>query len=328
MVRVGLVGAGFMGKMHANVYSVLDDATLVAVADTAPGVAAEVAGQWDARAYESFEDMMAAEKLDLVDICLPTYLHAEYTVKAANAGVDVMCEKPMAMTVEEADRMIAAARDNNVRLMIGHCIRFWPEYEILKEYTDSGRLGRLKSINLTRVSPLPVWCWDGWLLDESRSGSAVLDLHIHDTDYILYLLGQPDEIFSRGTQDKNGLSHIYTTMTFGNTVASIEGGWDFNDTFPFKMAFRAVFEKGALAMDGGPLTIYEDGKDPVQPEIDRMEAAGAGGNISDLGGYYREIKYLIDCIVNNKPLVTVTPQSSRQSLAVVMEEIRQAKAGA
>jgi predicted dehydrogenase len=76
MVRVGLVGAGFMGKMHANVYSVLEDATLVAVADTASGVAAEVAGQWGAKAYESFEAMMAAEKLDLVDICLPIFMPA------------------------------------------------------------------------------------------------------------------------------------------------------------------------------------------------------------------------------------------------------------
>ncbi|MDD3927296.1 MAG: hypothetical protein PHT33_11630, partial [bacterium] len=189
-------------------------------------------------------------------------------------------------------------------------------------------LGKLKSINMTRVSPLPTWCWDGWLLDESRSGSATLDLHIHDTDYILYLLGEPDEIISRGTQDKNGLSHIYTSMTFGDAVASIEGGWDFDSNFPFKMAFRAVFEKGAIAMDGGPLTVYEDGQEPVQPEIAQMAASGAGGNISDLGGYYREIKYLLDSIVNNTPLVTVTPASSRQSLATVLEEIRQAKAGA
>ena len=110
-------------------------------------------------------------------------------------------------------------------------------------------------------------------------------MHIHDTDFALYLLGQPNETVSYGSYDSRGASHAFTTMQFDGAVAHLEGGWNLPAGTPFKMAFRAVFENGAAIMDGGPLTIYENGKTPRVPEFPKMQAAG-GGNISDLGGYY------------------------------------------
>ncbi|MCC6442529.1 MAG: Gfo/Idh/MocA family oxidoreductase [Armatimonadetes bacterium] len=325
MIKVGILGCGFMGKMHANVYDTLPNAQLVAVADIRPEAASELAGQHSAKAYDSLARMLAAEKLDMVDICLPTYLHADAAVEATKAGCSVLCEKPMAMNLEEADRMIEAARSSGVQLMIAHCIRFWPEYMVLKDYVDNKKLGPMLSINLTRVSPLPGWGWEDWNIDEARSGAAALDLHIHDTDFILYLLGQPDTIYARGVVSAHGLNHMYTTMTFGKVVAHLEGGWDFPADFPFKMAFRAAFENGAILWDGGPLTVYENGKEPFQPKIETISAADLGGNISDMGGYYWEIKYFVDCLESGQPLKTVTPESSRQSLAVSLQEIAQAK---
>jgi predicted dehydrogenase len=326
MLRAGIVGCGFMGKMHAGVYGALPNVTLAAVADIRREAAAELAEKSGAKPYPSMEAMLAEEKLDFVDICLPTYLHAEIVVKAAQARVHILCEKPIALNLEDADRMLKAAEENRVRLMIAHCIRFWPEYVLLKQVVEDGRLGALQSLNLTRVSPLPDWSWERWSWDESRSGSAALDLHIHDTDYVLSLLGKPDTLFSRGTQDAHGLTHIYTTMTFGKVVVHLEGGWDFPGKFPFKMAFRAVFERGAALFDGSPLTIYEEGKKPFQPEIETITAKGAeGGNISDMGGYYREIQYFVNALETDSPLSLATPESSRLSLATVLDEIAQVK---
>lgn len=324
MLRVGLVGCGFMGRMHANVYGLLEGAKLVAIADHKPDRQEKFAGDFGVNGYASLEAMLASEELDVVDICLPTYLHKDATLMAAQAGKHVFCEKPMALTVAEADEMIAAVDQAGVQLMIGHCIRFWPEYALLKQITDEGRLGKLLSINLLRYGEFPHWSSDNWLADEKLAGGGVLDMHIHDTDFIHYLLGDPDSISSWGTVDERGPGHVFTTMTYGSTIAHLEGGWNLPSHTPFKMAFRAIFERGAAIMDAGPLTIYEPGKDPVVPEFPKMEAQG-GGNISDLGGYYHELRYFVDRVNAGQALEIVTPQTSRKSLETTLEEIRQLK---
>ncbi|MBS1722155.1 MAG: Gfo/Idh/MocA family oxidoreductase [Armatimonadetes bacterium] len=324
MMKVGLVGCGFMGRMHANVYSATDKGTLVRAYDKGGERLGQYCKEFGCEPCSSYEELLASD-IDVVDICLPTDKHAEATVQAARAGKHVFCEKPMALTLQEADTMIAACEQAGVQLAIGHCIRFWPEYALLKQIVDDGRYGQLLSINLTRYGEFPFWSSDNWLADEHRAGGGVLDMHIHDTDFAHFLLGEPDDMVSFGTVDKRGPSQVFTTMRFGSTIVHLEGGWNLPTKTPFKMAFRAIFERGAAIMDGGPMTIYVDGGEPIVPEFKKMEAAG-GGNISDLGGYYHEIDYFLSCLEEGKPLETVTPQSSRQSLATTLAEIEMIKA--
>lgn len=316
-----------MGRMHSEVYGTLEGVDLVHACDKNPAAAEAIASAHGARTSASFADLLADPEVDVIDVCLPTDLHAEITVRALDGGKHVVCEKPMALDSEQADEMIDAARRSGKRLMIAHCIRFWPEYEILEKLVKDKSLGKLLSLNLTRYGAFPSWSSENWLADEKRSGGGALDMHIHDTDYALYLLGQPDDQVSHGTVDDRGVSHIFTTLTFGETVVQAEGGWNLPSTAPFKMAFRAIFERGAAIFDAGPLTIYEEGKDPVVPEIKPM-AAKAGGNISDLGGYYYELKYYYDRLKSGEPLDRITPESSRDTLVVTLEEIRQVKEGA
>nr|MBA3726446.1 Gfo/Idh/MocA family oxidoreductase [Armatimonadota bacterium] len=290
MLRTAIVGCGFMGRMHANVYSTLDNARLNAVADRRPEVLDRFAEEFGVPGYEILENLLENEEVDAIDVCLPTHLHREATIEAARSGRHVFCEKPMALTLDEADEMIAECERAGVCLMIGHCIRFWPEYAHLKNITDECKLGKLLSINLTRYGEFPFWSSDNWMADEDKSGGGALDMHIHDTDYALYLLGEPKEIISFGSVDPRGVGQIFTTLDYGSTVAHLEGGWNLPAKTPFCMAFRAIFERGAAIMEGGPMTIYEEGKEPAQPEFIKTEAAG-GGNISDLGGYYHELKY-------------------------------------
>ena len=96
---------------------------------------------------------------------------------------------------------------------------------------------------------------------------------------------------------------------------------------PFKMAFRAIFEQGVVIMDGGPMTVYEKGKEPYCPEFPKMEAGG-GGNISDLGGYYHEIAHFIDRVQSGKPFDVTNPETSLQSLQLTIREIEQVKSRA
>jgi len=305
--------------MHANVYRALPNAELVAVVDHR----AERHAEFGVTGFASLDELFDNADVDAVDICLPTHLHRDATVACANAGKNVFCEKPMALDLDQADEMIAACEGADVRLMIGHCIRFWPEYAYLKDLVDSQKFGRLRSVNLTRYGEYPHWSSENWLGDEFKSGGGALDMHIHDTDFALYLLGRPDSVYARGTIDDRGVSQIFTTMTFDGTVAHLEGGWNLPVHTPFKMAFRAIFDRGAAIMDGGPLTVYSDGE-PFVPAFEKMSAAG-GGNISDLGGYYHELAYFVDCVTQNKPFTITTPQTSRDSLEMTLEEIRQVK---
>ena len=332
MLTVGVVGAGFMGQMHANVHSNLPNVKLVGVADIVPSKAAELAGKFGARAYPSFEAMIEGANPDLVDITLPTYLHCEYVLRAAKIGKHILCEKPMARSLAEADRMVAAVKKARVKFMTAHCIRFWPEYVALKQIVDSKKLGKLTSLYLSRMSPLPTWSWNGWLLDPRKSGSALLDLHIHDVDYVLHLLGKPKSVMSVAARSKIGLSHVFTTYQYPGKAVVALGGWDMPAKFPFKMAFRANFEKGTVGCSTGrtpTMLVYEVDKEPYEPEIKRPKAEGAvtGGNLSDLGGYYNEIKYFTDCIAAGKDPKTVTPMDARNSVALVMAEEKSALTG-
>ncbi len=327
MQKVVLVGCGFMGKMHGTVYGQLPNARLVAAVDRDPETLSAYCEAHRCKGFSTLEAALSAEDVDVVDICLPTDLHAEFVVQAAEAGKNIFCEKPMARTADQAEKMAGVCEARGVRLMIGHCIRFWPEYALLKQIVEDKRLGKLLSINLTRFGEFPTWSSDNWLASEARSGGGVLDMHIHDADYAHYILGSPDEMVSFGTIDERGPSFVFTTMRFGDTVAHVEGGWNLPHLTPFKMAFRAIFERGAVIMDGGPMTIYEQGKEPFAPQFQKMAAEG-GGNISDLGGYFVELKYFVDRLESGEPFEIVTPQTSLQSLKTVLAEIDQIKSRA
>jgi hypothetical protein len=326
MVRVGLVGCGFMGQMHATVYGQLKDAQLVGVYDNSPERGEPFAAKHGTKFYSDFESLAA--DVDVIDICLPTYRHCEFTLKAAALKKHVLCEKPMALNMEEAAQMKAACEAAGVRLMIAHCIRFWPEYALLKQIAITGHLGEILSLNLTRYGEFPSWGSNNWLADESKAGGGALDMHIHDTDYALFLLGEPKDIFSAGTIDAKGVSHIFSTFVYPKAVVHLEGGWNMPPGTPFKMAFRAIFEQGVVIMDGGPMTVYERGKEPYVPEFPKMDAGSGGGNISDLGGYYHEIAHFIDRIQTGAKFDITTPETSLQSLQLTLREIEQVKSRA
>lgn len=324
MLKVALVGCGFMGKMHGNVYRSLPNADLVAAVDHHPGRLNAYCEEFGCAGFTTLDEALASH-VDIVDICLPTYLHREFTVAAARAGKHVFCEKPMALNVAAAETMLSECEASGVQLMIGHCIRFWPEYALLKRINDDARLGQMLSVNLTRYGEFPTWSSDNWLADESKSGGGALDMHIHDTDYAHYLLGEPDEISSFGTRDERGVGQIFTTLRYADgAIAHLEGGWNLPAGTPFKMSFRAIFERGAVIMDGGPMTIYSQGEEPYSPEFPRMEASG-GGNISDLGGYYHELDHFVSRIEAGRPLDIAPPQSSLRSLETALREIEQVK---
>ena len=229
-----------------------------------------------------------------------------------------LVKKPMALSVAECDRMVAAANEADRVLMVAHCIRFWPEYVALKALVDSGEYGNVRHANFTRISAAPFWSTENWMMTPERSGGVMLDMHIHDVDYIRFLFGNPKSVQVRGFE-KNGMN-TYALANYqydDNKIVTAESGWDYPGAFPFRMTFRVVLEKATIEWDDarGAMKVYPVESEPLTPELLTGD------------GYHREISYFLDCIENGKKPSIVTPFETRESIRLVRLEIEALQSG-
>ena len=334
-VNVAVVGLGMMGTTHYRGYQEIPEANLVAVCDvsgrklagdwsgSAGNIDTGAAGRQDLSSVRTAEDLAQVlddEALDLVDLCVPTFQHPDFTVRALEAGKHVLCEKPMARTSEECARMIRAAEQAGRVLAVGHVLRFWPEYVLLKEMIEDGRYGRVTGAMLTRLSPRPGWTWEDWILDESRSGGAPMDLHVHDADTVQWYFGRPEAVSAVGVEGETAMDHIFATYHYddGPAVAA-EGGWDYPAAFPFRMEAGLVFEKAAVAfstMTSPTLTVYEEGAEaPVHPEVPQAD------------GYTEQLRYVVGCVDRGERPERLPAAEAASAVALVEAEVQAARTG-
>lgn len=329
MIRIGIAGMGGMGWFHASRYFQIPGVQLVAIADIRPDrLEAKNAVQINienrvgppdlsqVQRFANADELIAQADVDVIDVCLPSYLHAPYTIRALEAGRHVLCEKPMALNVEDADQMIQASRRADRKLMIAQCIRFWPEYLYLKQTIQSGNLGQLLSLNMYRIGGRPAgWGWENWFMDPARSGGSLYDLHIHDVDFVNYLFGAPESILASGRsvspESPCQVVHAIFQYKDGPQV-SIHGGWS-EVQIPFKAGYEAWFEKGFVRLDTGQspaLTCFDNAA-----ALDEKPADYQPGD-----AYTNEISYFIECVRNNLDPIECPPESARDSLALVAKE--------
>lgn len=330
MIRVGLIGAGFIGRNHYNQFEKLSDrCSVTALCDKE---AERRAGDWShvggnlgdkkgrkvclhgITPYVNWQDLIADPNVDLVDICCPTPLHKDIVLASFAAGKHVLCEKPMALTVAECDEMLAAAEQASGQFMIAQCIRFWPEYVYLRDVYTDARFGALKALHLRRHCETPSYSLSHWIVNPELSGGAIMDFHIHDVDYALHLLGKPDAVSAQGSKGSNGsIDRVHSAWHYDSPcVVQIEGYWDMHSGFGFNMGFTAVFEWASIVWDmrtGVPLTIYRKDHEPETPELPP---------IGD--GYFGEIDYFLRCIERNEKPTICTPKESRDAVAIALAE--------
>ena len=331
-LNVAIVGFGFMGRTHYGVWRKLRGARVVCVCDSnLAQITAKTKGNLDVAdnsalpsdvcIYDDFDRMLAAERLDVVDITLPTPLHAPMAIKALACDVNVLCEKPMAVDARTCDRMVAAERRSKGKLMIAQCVRYWPEYRLLKTYVDSGRFGRVIAADFTRFSPAPVWNRGGrsWFLDEALSGGVALDMHLHDTDEIHYLFGMPASVTSRSHRHADGWTDfITTTYGYADKVVTSSSSWAMAPSFVWEAGFRIVFEKAVVVANShapSPLVVYPEKGAPFSPSLPKTS------------GYEKEIKTFAAWISGDLKAEPVRAQSARDSVAIVDAERRSARTG-
>ena len=319
MIKVGLIGCGFMGAMHANCYRAIEGVEIAAVADIRRDKAEALAG--GAKIYSDGMELIEAGGLDIIDICLPTFLHAKYAMAAMEKAPYVFVEKPVALTSEEAAAMIKKSAETGAQVQVGQVIRFWDEYVALKEIIESGKYGKVVNANFRRISPRPNWGWQDWLLDNSLSGGAAQDLHVHDIDYVLSVFGKPNKFLTVKNRIGEGNSYVNTLMEYDDTVVSVEGTWDLPGSYPFTASFRVVFEK-AVVENCGRFMLYADGvAEEIKIEKKELATSNVGGNISDLGGYYNELLYFIERAKAKAPVERATLSDAAESLDFVLGEI-------
>lgn len=321
-MRIGVIGLGFMGGVHLRNWQALDGADVVAVCDAVPPVPGaakqgnlDVAGDalnLDGVAiYTDAADMFAKETLDAVSIALPTHLHRPLAIQALEAGVHVLCEKPMALSVEDCDAMIDAAKAAGKILMIAHCIRFWPEYVWLKNAIDSGEYGALRAADFERLTSAPGWDDDSWFADPAKSGGLALDLHIHDLDFVQCLFGEPKQLHAQCCRFDNGVpGHVQTWLDYGNNQAiSATGSWMMPQSFGFKMAYDVVFEKASATCGGSGIKVFPSEGDAFDVEL--------GGD-----GYEGEIKHFAKLVAGEETEMVVTPEQARESVRMALEVVK------
>ena len=319
MIRVGIIGMGFMGGVHLRNWQAVDGAEVAAVCDANPIANVAKAGNLDfdeeelnldgVEIYTDVADLLANEKLDAVSVALPTHLHKVISIQCLEAGVHVLCEKPMALNVPDCDAMIAAANQAEKHLMVAHCLRFWPEYAWTKQAVESGEYGKVLAANFTRLSFPPEG--GSWFTDPSKSGGIALDLHIHDLDFAQYLFGIPKSTRSIHTLLDNSVpGQVLTTLDYADDRAiSAMASWMMPKSFGFKMAFEIILEKATLILDSqseSQLKVYPTDGESFVPKLE------------DGDGYKGEIEYFCKLIAGTNLEIVITPEQARESVRMAL----------
>jgi predicted dehydrogenase len=256
-MRVGIIGAGFMGSTHAQAWAETP-AELVGVVAETQEAAEGLAAQYGARSYPSLQAILP--DVDVVDICTPTHLHHEMALEAAAAGRHIVCEKPLARNVEQGRAMLEACERAGVRLLVAHVVRFFPEYALAKSLVEAGRIGRPGVLRLARGSYRPKKPVGNWFLDVDKSGGLLLDLMIHDYDYARWIAGDVESVFARsigtgqpGAPIDYGMAILRHTS---GALTHVAGAWAYPPP-----TFRTRLE---IAGDGGLIEFDSAATAPIE----------------------------------------------------------------
>jgi predicted dehydrogenase len=332
-VRIGIVGLGFMAATHIRAYLKLPNAQIVALCSPSgrhlDGDFTNVAGNISTgdplkldvtgmRGFRDFGEMLAWGELDVIDICAPTMAHPDLAIATLKAGKHVLVEKPMARASADARRMVEAARAAKKILMPAMPLRFWPHWAWLREVIRSGEFGKTLGARFRRVAEPPAW-GKKHFADGALSGGALLDLHVHDTDFVQFAFGKPTAVYSRGyTKHTGAIDHVVTQYEVASgAIVHAEGSWAMSPGFGFNMSFTANFENATIDYDSArgaeALKIFQNG----QVRVVALEGPD---------GYFGEANHLLDQIQKGAAPI-VTAEDGLSAVEICEAEERSVKSG-
>ena len=334
MIRIGIVGIGFMGRIHFLAGQRLDGAKVAAVCSRDQK---KLAGDWSTtrgnfgpepgrvdlsgvKRYTTLDEMLADRDIDLIDVCNPTVNHEATAIAALKSGKHVLVEKAIALAPEGADRMLAAAKAAGKLLMVAHVLPFFPEFDFVHKAVRDGRYGKLLGGHFKRVISKPDWSAE--IGDAAATGGPAVDLHIHDTHFIGLLAGVPKQVFSTGLQDGAAVSYLTTQYLYGpgGPALSCSSGAVAMKARPFVHGFELYLERATLVHESGstPLTVlHADGKSE-QPKL------GSGDPVDSFAS---EIQAAVDGASSGKSPDVLSGQLARDALVMCLRECESVRNG-
>lgn len=304
-LRVGLVGAGNMANVHAGGWDASGD-RIVGVLDPDPERATQFAADHGADVMDDFAHL--ASSVDVVDICTPTHTHAAHIELAAGAGIDVVCEKPLARTESDAAKAIAACDASGVRLLVGHVVRFFPEYVAARERVVAGDIGSVAVVRLDRSTYFPAGA-SAWFSDPAKSGGVVLDLMIHDVDYARWVAGEVTRVYARRVGEISRGDHILATLRHEDgAITHLQGSWAY-PVGSFRTSFEIAGSDGLITRHAstpfvGSVATAAEIPDVPQPPVSSVESP-----------YVTEIRHFSD-VLQGRAEPRVTAIDAARAVAV------------
>ena len=335
MVKIGIVGIGFMGRIHYLGLQRVPGARLAAICSRE---AAKLSGDWThtrgnfgpepgqvdlagVTAYADYSEMLADPDIDLIDVCNPTHLHPATAIAALDAGKHVLVEKAIALTTADADAMLVAAAKSGKLLMVAHVLPYFPEFAYAAEAVRSGRYGKLLAAHFTRVISRPDWSAD--IGDAAKTGGPAVDLHVHDTHFIGLICGVPREVFSTGIVEGDAVNYLTTQYLGcpGGPVVSCSSGAVATSGRPFAHGYEIFLEGATLAYHSGgvPLTVFTPDGQSFTPQLE-----GGGDPIS---AFTAEIQSAVEGVVTGKVPDLLSAKLARDALTMCHRECESVKLG-
>ena len=326
-LKVGIIGLGSMGSTHLDIFSKIKEVEVIAIADSVQSrldgsskAEGNISGQAEggvtglsAIKYLDGMELIENPDIDIVDICVGTDLHFTFVEAALSKGKHVLVEKPLARTYDEAKKIIQLAEQSSKYVMSAMCLRYWPAWVFLKEAIDSNAYGKCLSLNFKRQTSFP---GGAFYSDHNQCGGALLDLHVHDTDFVNYCLGLPEAVFSQGYKGPSGgIDHIATHYIYNQSdlspLVSSEGSWTMQEGYGFNMSYTANFENGTLSYlleQDETLKLFRSGSEPESI------------NLKEGMGYEFEIRTFVDEILSGNSTNLDLLRQASETVAIIEAE--------
>lgn len=340
-VRFAVLGAGYMGQRHARILARLPNAELLWINGRTEEEVEGISQEVGARGVTDIQVVLDDPNVDAVIVAYPTFLHKEATIQALEAGKKVICEKPIALTLKDADEMLEAAQAAALRagiteanprdlaahyLMVGQVVRFWPEYTRILELAAAGVLGEILTVELERLSTAPRW--SSWFTDTSKSGGMIVDLMVHDFDIASGLMGRPITVTAYGVRDKGrAWKHAQALITFQDgKEALVVGSHLMPEAYPFTSAIRVIGDKAVAEYRFVAEGTDADKSDDAEQDLLRLyHRTGAQKGVSNevvrvsaADPYECQIRYFVDCMQKGLPAQMGAPHQARGALAIAL----------
>jgi predicted dehydrogenase len=335
MIKIGIVGIGFMGMIHYLAAQRLKGVKIGAVCSRD---AKKRAGDWrgikgnfgppgekmelgSVERYSRLEELLDDPQIDLVDICTPPSNHREAVIAALEARKHVLVEKPICLEARDADAMMRAAKHAGKMLMVGQVLPFMPEFGFAAEAVLSGKYGKLQAAHFKRVISQPDWSSD--VADASQNGGPAIDLHIHDTHFIGLIAGIPRKVFSVGVVERDVVQYLATSYIYepgGPAITSACGALNQKGR-PFCHGFEIFLEDATLLFDSdgrGLRLLNKKGK------VETPKIKGGG---DPLAAFQAELHMATDAVSSGTEASYLSGQLARDALVLCHQECQSVVSG-